>query len=154
LAVLMIDRARCILGSLAIASFAVACDPPPVAAAACPTEPLVAYGGFQAEGVLEVVVVAPFKSSSSVREFDTVQPEDVTGAALVHQSGDNYLRVSLLPQAGSKQVIVQVVQLCAPSGTDPTDGSLYPHFSLIVDLPADQSEGVPVHVEISEDGAV
>lgn len=130
----------------------VGCEPPPVAAPACPSEPLVAYGGFIADGALEVVVVAPFKSSSSAHQFDTVQPEDVTGAALLHQSGDNYLRVSVLPEAGATAIEIRTEQICAPSGTDPTDGSLHPHLSLTVDLPADRSEGVPVHVEIEVDG--
>lgn len=134
--------------ALGVASLA-ACDPPPVAAPACSADPLVAYGGFQADGVLELVVVAPYVASSTAAQFDTVQPTDVTGAALIHQSGDNYLRVSVLPDANASQVIVQTEQLCAPSGTDPTDGSLHPHISLIVDLPGDRSEGVPVHVEIS-----
>lgn len=148
----MNHRAAWILGVVALGSL-VACEPPPVAADACPADPLVAYGGFQADGVLEMVVIAPFKPSSVARQFDTVQPEDVTGAALVHQTGDNYLRISVLPQAGAKQVIVRTVQLCAPSGTDPTDGSLYPHLSLIVDLPDDHAEGVPVSVTIAIDGA-
>lgn len=130
---------------------ALACDEPPVSAPECPVEPLVAYGGFQADGVLEIVVLAPFKASSA-HMFDTIQPDDVIGGALLRQSGDNYLRVSLLPDADATQAIVRTVHLCAPKGTDPTDGRLYPHLALTVALPASRDDGVPVHVVISIEG--
>jgi hypothetical protein len=126
----------------------VACDPPPAAAPECPAEPLVAYGGFQADGVLEIVVLAPFNASTA-RVFDTVQPDEVIGGALLHQSGDNYLRVSILPDDDATKAIVRTVHLCAPKGTDATDGRLYPHLSLVVELPASREEGVPVKVSIS-----
>lgn len=144
--------AAALLGAAIALAALFGCEPPPVAAPACPAEPLVAYGGFIADGALEVVVIAPFMASSSVRQFDAVQPQDVTGAALLHQSGDNYLRVSVLPEVGATEVEIRTEQICAPSGTDPTDGSLHPHLSLIVELPADHAEGVPVHVAIEIDG--
>ncbi len=140
-------RSRALLSVFALVALS-ACDPPPTSAPECPVEPLVAYGGFQADGVLEIVVLAPFKASTA-HMFGTVQPEDVIGGALQHQSGDNYLRVSMIPAADATQSIIRTVHLCAPKGTDPTDGRLYPHLSLVIALPASREEGVPVHVTIS-----
>jgi hypothetical protein len=133
----------------------IGCDPPPVSAPTCSTEPLVAYGGYLEDGVLEVVLLAPFKANSGTHLFDTVQPQDVFGAALLKQEGDNYLRVDVLPEDQATQVVIKGAQICAPPGTDPTDGSLYPHFQLIVDLPASNEAGDPVQVAIiSDDNAV
>lgn len=132
---------------------AMGCEEPPVSAPECPAEPLVAYGGFQAEGVLEIVVLAPFKATTA-HMFDTIQPEDVVGGVLLGQSGDNYLRVSILPEASATQAIIRTVHLCALPGTDPTDGRLYPHLALTVTLPASREEGVPVQVSIAIEGEV